>query len=90
VKVTQENSWYESLAQLFAHPPEFFASHAIRVFSKKAEPRYGTKKKELTIEIAWPTKTTGELLAEALGTDHIIDSADHPIYVELLEGMEFE
>jgi hypothetical protein len=90
VNVTLENSWYESIAQVFKRPPEFFAKNAIRVVLDKANGRYRVLYKPVTLDIHWPTKTTNELLGEALGHDHFISSADHPVYAELIEGTELD
>jgi len=88
INVTLENSWYESLAQLLKQPPEFFRNHAIRVISDKPNGRYRARFKPMPCEIIWPTENTGKLLAEALGSGHMISSADHPFYRELIEGTE--
>jgi hypothetical protein len=90
VNVTLENSWYESIAPLFKRPAEFFAQNAIRVFSERANSRYRVKCKPNPSDIPWPTKTTGELLAEALGSEHFIGSVDHAVYRELIEGTELD
>jgi hypothetical protein len=88
VHVTLENSWYESLAELFKQPAEFFTKNAVRVMSDMDNKRYRVRFKPMASEVVWPTKATGELLGEALGSDHFIRSADHPIYRELIEGVE--
>jgi hypothetical protein len=88
INVTVDNSWYESLAQLFRQPAEFFAQHAIRVISDKANARYRVKYKPLTTEITWPDKQTGVLLAEAFGPERFITSADHSVYRDLVDGTE--
>jgi hypothetical protein len=90
VNVTLDNSWYESLAQLFKQPGDFFTRYAIRVISDKDKGRYRVRYTPRSGEIVWPTKTTGELLAEALGSEHFIGSTDHPIYRELIEGTELD
>jgi len=88
VNVTLVNSWYESLRQLFRQPQDFFAQNAIRVISDKPNSRYRVRRKPLPSEVTWPQQETGELLAEALGADRFIRTADHPIYRDLIEGAE--
>jgi hypothetical protein len=89
VKVTPGNSWYESLHQLFRQPDAFFAENAIRVASDRDAARYRVKSKPSPVtSVAWPAKTTDELLGEALGEDHFIRSSKHPVYRDLLEGSE--
>jgi hypothetical protein len=88
INVTPGNSWYESLVPLFRKPPEFFASHVIRVASDRANGRYRVYIKPAERKVTWPTTETGALLGEALGPRHFILSAEHPIYRELIEGTE--
>lgn len=90
VHVTADNSWYECIAQLFKQPVEFFSQNAIRIMSDKANSRYRVKYKSADNKIVWPTKTTGELLGEAIGADKFIRSADHPIYRDLVDGLELD
>jgi hypothetical protein len=88
VNVTVDNTWYDSLAQLFKRPAEFFARTAIRVISDKPTSRYRIKLKPLTTEVTWPATATNELLGEALGRERFITSADHPLYRDLVDGTE--
>ncbi len=88
VNVTLENSWYESLHQFFQQPATFFAQNAVRVISDKGNSRYRIKYKPLPADVAWPEKTTSELLGEALGPERFITSAAHPVYRDLIEGVE--
>jgi hypothetical protein len=88
VNVTPENSWYESLAQLFRQPPEFFSKNAIRVLSDKPNSRYRVKYKPLPGGADWPGKATTDLLGEALGPERFITSAEHPLYRDLIDGVE--
>jgi hypothetical protein len=88
VNVTLDNTWYESLAQLFRQSAEFFAQHAIRVISDKANSRYRVRCKSLATAITWPGKETGALLAEAFGPNRFITSKDHPVYRDLVDGTE--
>lgn len=90
VHITPDNDWYESLNKLFERPMGFFASNAIRIISDKSNNRYRVKGKQVSLDVAWPMKSTGELLGAALGADRIIDSADHPLYRELIEGVEID
>jgi hypothetical protein len=90
VTVTLENSWYESLQQLFSQAPEFFSKNAIRILSDKDDARYRVKYKPMPNPVSWPDKDTGELLGEALGPDRIIRSRDHTIYRDLIEGSDLE
>jgi hypothetical protein len=88
VKMTIGNSWYESVAPLFGYPAEFFASNAIKVMSDKANSRYRVKGKPIPGPVNWPVKTTEELLGEALGPERFITTPDHPLYRDLIEGVE--
>jgi hypothetical protein len=88
VTVTPGNSWYESLNQLFKQPSEFFAKNAILVASDRAKSRYGVKYRPLPSSVTWPKKGTEELLGEALGHEHFITTADHPVYQQLIDGTE--
>ena len=88
VNVTIDNSWYESLQSLFQQPGDFLAANAIRVISDKDGARYRVKHKPIPAPVSWPSKPTTELLGKALGPDRFITSADHPIYRDLIEGVE--
>jgi hypothetical protein len=88
VPVTPGNGWYESLALLFQQPAEFSAQNAIRVVSDRDNARNRVKYKPLPIRVVWPTKTTSELLGEAIGASHFITAPDHPLYRDLIEGTE--
>ena len=88
LNVTIDNTWYESLAQLFKQPSDFFEKNAIRIVSDKTNQRYRVKFKPFISEITWPTEEIGVLLAEALGRDRLITSPDHPLYRDLIEGTE--
>jgi len=88
INIALSNSWYESVATLLKRSPEFFAQNAVRVYSDRANQVYRAKSKTLSIDVAWPAKTTGELLGEALGPDRFIRSAEHPIYRQLVEGAD--
>jgi hypothetical protein len=88
INVTLDNNWYESLAQLLKHPTEFFDKNAIRVISDKANSRYRVRYKPMPSEVAWPEKPTNELLTEALGQSRFITSPEHPVYRDLVEGVE--
>lgn len=90
VNVTIDNSWYESLQPLLAQPLPFFEKNAIRVISDKPNSRYRVRYKPLSEKVAWPTKSTEELLGEALGPERFINSTDHPIYRDLVDGIELE
>ncbi len=88
VNVTLENSWYESLVPLFQQPAEFFAEHAIRVVSDKGNSRYRVKFKPTPARVVWPAKPTEQLLGEAIGASRFITTPDHPLYLDLVEGVE--
>ncbi len=88
VNVTIDNSWYESLQTLFQQPAGFFEVNAVRVLSDKDNSRYRVKHKPLPGPVTWPTRSTEELLGEALGHERFITTADHPIYRDLVEGVE--
>jgi hypothetical protein len=88
INVTPENSWYESITTLLEQPSEFFAKFVIRVISDKPNSRYRVKYKPLPGPVAWPKKSTGQLLGEAFGPSRFITRPDHPLYVDLIEGSE--
>ena len=88
VKVTLDNSWYESLSPLFTLKTEFFEDNEIRVISDKPTSRYRILSRPETSNVTWPQKPTDRLLGEALGEDHFINDAEHPLYRDLIEGDE--
>lgn len=88
VNVTVDNSWYESLAPLFRKPADFFSTNWIRVSADKKNSKYRVKHKLMVDTAIWPAKTTSELLGEALGPDKFITSADHPLYRDLIDGID--
>jgi hypothetical protein len=88
VKITPGNSWYESLDQLFEQPEDFFTNNAIRVASDKTMSRYRVRSRPHKSVVDWPKQSTGTLLGEALGADHWIRSAEHPLYRGLIDGTE--
>jgi hypothetical protein len=92
VKVTLDNPWYTSLQdRLFRQSPEFFDRNEVRVFGDKEAGRYRVMKRPRTVpSVTWPDRSTGELLAEALGPSRIITSPDHPLYIDLVSGEEVE
>lgn len=90
VSVTVDNSWYESLAPLFQRPAGFYAEHAFRVLSDRANARYRVKFKEAQAQVRWPSEKTEALLGEALGPTRFIASASHPVYQELVEGADLD
>jgi hypothetical protein len=90
VTVTPENSWYESQAMLFQKPSDFFVSHAVRVFSDRANSRYRVMIKPIPAQVPWPDRSTELLLGEALGAARFITSPDHPVYRDLTEGTELD
>jgi hypothetical protein len=88
VKVTPNNSWYESLHELFKLPAEFFNANAIRIMSDRKAYRYRVRHKSIPHTVSWPQQGTDVLLGEALGPSRFINTADHPLYRELVEGEE--
>jgi len=88
INVTIDNSWYESLQVLLNQPTAFFIDNAIRVIPDKPNSRYRVRFKPKPEDVAWPTKATEELLGEALGPDRFINSTEHPIYRDLIEGTD--
>jgi len=88
VKVTLDNSWYESLNPLLTLKSEFFEDNEIRVISDKPTSRYRVRFRPKTSNVTWPQKLTDQLLGEALGEDHFINDAEHPLYRDLIEGDE--
>jgi hypothetical protein len=88
VKVTLGNSWYENLASLFRHPTEFFASKAIRVSSDQEISRHRVWEMPMPYPVNWPAETTDQSLGEALGQKRFITTPDHPLYRDLIEGVE--
>lgn len=88
IKISPGNSWYENLNALLNKDKIFFETSQLRIKPDLAEKRDRIKRKDFTDKIEWPTKTTEELLGEALGEDHFIRATDHPIYMELTDGEE--
>lgn len=89
VKVS-DTDWYRSLEILFRQPREFFDRHAIRIKAEKELGRYRIMYRQDADSVSWPTKSTAELVTDALGSANIISSPDHPIYQELISGMELK
>jgi hypothetical protein len=90
VNVTIDNSWYDSLLSLFGMPREFFGSNAIRVVPDKDKSRYRIRVKPIPTIPTWLGRATDDLLGEALGADRFINSVDHPLYRDLVEGQELD
>jgi hypothetical protein len=90
IKVTPENSWYESLQALLSRPHEFFQQRAVKVISHKPLQKYRVKHIRMPSSVEWRPQPTDELLGEALGPEHFITSATHPLYAELVEGEELD
>jgi hypothetical protein len=90
IGVTPDNTWYESQAALLKQPAEFFATNAIRVISDKPNSRYRIRYKPIPSAVVWPETSTNELLGEALGRDRFITSPEHPIYRDLIDGVEIQ
>ncbi len=88
VSVTEGNEWYNSLAALLHQPPEFFDTNAIRILSDKEQGKYRIRHKAFDGTVTWSPKSTDVLLGEALGPDSFIRSPDHPIYADLIAGVE--
>ena len=88
VHVTPDNSWYESVNALFKHSDSFFRENAIRVMSDKDNNTNRVRYKAMPSPVTWPSTTTEELLGEALGPERFITTADHPLYRDLIDGVE--
>jgi hypothetical protein len=80
-----DTDWYRSLAELFNQPVDF-ATSALLVQANKALGCYQAWATPDTTPVTWPTKTTRELVADALAPGQIITSADHPVYANLTSG----
>ena len=63
-------------------------SAQFRVISDRANGRYRVKHKDAPATVLWPSQSTDVLLGEALGPARFITSVDHPIYRELIEGLD--
>jgi hypothetical protein len=87
VRVTQGNSWYESIDQVLAKPREFFEQQAIRMTSDVDSGIYRFRAKALTFSAQWP-ENTGKLLGAALGEDGHIKASSHEVYRQFTEGVE--
>lgn len=87
---TSDTDWYRSLEVLFRQPHEFFETHAIRIKAEKEIGRYRIMFREDTAPVSWPTKSTAELVTDALGAANIISSPDHPVYQDLISGQELK
>lgn len=90
VNVTPENSWYESMQRMLKQPPEFFRANQIRIYSDKPQSRYRVKHRPLSADVPQPGQSTSDLLGKALGSEHFITTADHPLYRELVDGKELD
>ena len=90
VPVTLENSWYESKSKLLKQPDSFFQTTMIRIMSDMDNHKIRVKAKPLDKKITWPTETTEALLGEAIGEDNFIRDMSHPIYQELISGVELK
>jgi hypothetical protein len=92
VKITESNSYYESLHdKLLRQPPEFFGKYQVRVIADKSRDVYIVKRKLRTVqEVLWPNRPMDELLGAALGPEHIIATPDHPLIADLLAEEEVE
>lgn len=88
MKLTDGNSWYESLQALIEQGEEFFGSRQIRVKSDKDKSRYHVKHKPLDRPVDAPPHPTEEMLGAAIGEDHFIRDRSHPVYQSLIEGEE--
>jgi hypothetical protein len=90
VKVSVDNSWYKSLQdRIFRQPPKFFEQKEIKIIAAKELSRYRVKQRERSVkDVPWPVRPVAELLGEAIGKDHFITAADHPLYAELVSGEE--
>jgi hypothetical protein len=92
VKVTTDNSWYQSVQdKLLRQDAAFFEKNEFRIWADKKARGYRVKcRPKRSPDPVWPTLPTLQLLAEALGADHIIDSVNHEFYAELVSGDEVE
>jgi hypothetical protein len=90
VKVTPDNSWYDSLHEkLFRQPPAFFEQNEVRIASDKDLKGYRVRKRHRSVQaVPWPERRLEDLLGEAIGQSRFIRSADHPIYELLISGEE--
>jgi len=89
VKVS-DTDWYHSLEVLFRKQPDFFLGNAVRIKADKEIGRYRIYANPDPKAVEWPTRPMAELVTEAIGHHNIIDSATHPIYVELTSGEELK
>ena len=90
VHVTPDNAWYESIAPLFKRTPDWFAQNEIRVIPDKPNSRYRIRYRPVQSDVSWPDRDMEELLGEAVGEDHFIRSADHPVYADLIDGKDLD
>jgi hypothetical protein len=90
VKVTPNNSWYDSIAPLFGQPTDFFEANKIKVYADEVNPRYRVRVNPLVLQVSWSSTPIEDLLGDALGPKRFINSTKHPMYRELTEGKELE
>jgi hypothetical protein len=92
VKVTVDNSYYESLqAKLFNQKTDVLLAHEWRVWAVQRKSFYRVKLRTPSADrppVLWPDKPLVKLLEEAIGADHLITGTDHPMYVALIDGEE--
>ena len=90
IGVNEGNSWYESLVPLFRQEAQFYDQHLFRLLSDRTSGKYKVKFKAAPVPslYRWPDRPTEEFLGEALGEDHFITDASHPVFKELIEGQD--
>jgi hypothetical protein len=79
-----KSDWYNSVAKLFMQTDEFYAENEVRI--RAVDRRYEVRTLPNPTEITWPTESTNELLADAIGPQNFILTSDHPIYKNLTAG----
>lgn len=85
VPVSNTN-WYRSVQRMLLKSESFFAEHVITVSSDTLRGQYLIRGIRLTLQVPEMPGTTLDLLAEALGDDHFITTAEHPVYQSLIAG----
>ncbi len=73
-----DHGWATSLTTLLGQPAEWYEQHQVQVVSEKESGKYSITFLPTKVKPVWGERTTNELLADALGPNRVVTSADHP------------
>jgi hypothetical protein len=80
------SGWGDSMLLLLRKGAEWHARHQVKIAANKEAAKYDIRFDPIPGEPVVPAEPTGVLLANAMGPDKFIASADHPVYRSLLKG----